>query len=126
MSHKFWSGLEEIEAEEERKMRQRARAARDEMKKAEKRRQKQEQQKERAKAEHYYKKAEKYEPPPPSVDEIRQKNLRLLGLRADQDNPISIRSAFRKMALRLHPDKNPAADAAEQFKKLRAAYEMLC
>lgn len=125
MNSKFRTSIDEIDEEEDRKWRQRSRAAADARRKEEKRRAKQEAQKERAKAETYYKKGEKYQPPPPSIDEIRQTNLRLLGLRADQDNPIAIRSAFRKMALRLHPDKNPATDAAEQFKKLRQAYEAL-
>jgi DnaJ family protein A protein 5 len=38
-----------------------------------------------------------------------------------------ITRAFRKAALRLHPDKNPdrADEAAEEFKELRKAYEVL-
>lgn len=36
-----------------------------------------------------------------------------------------IKKAYRKAALRCHPDKNPAPDAAEEFKKITAAYEML-
>lgn len=38
-----------------------------------------------------------------------------------------ITRAFRKAALRLHPDKNPdrAEEAAEEFKELRRAYEVL-
>ena len=125
MSSKFWAGFEEIEAEEQRKMRQKARAARDARKKAEKRQQKQEKQKERAKAEHYYKKTDRVQTPPPTISDLRLKNLGLLGLRADQDNNVAVRSAFRRLALRYHPDKNPSPDAAETFKKIRSAYEML-
>jgi DnaJ-domain-containing protein 1 len=127
MNQKFRTTYEDLEAEEERLWRRKAKAEQDAAKKAAKRQLKQERQKERAKAETYYKKGDKYEPPPPpSVSDFRIEALRRLGLTAAQDNPIAIRSAYRKMALRYHPDKNHAPDAAEQFKAIHAAYMSLC
>lgn len=36
-----------------------------------------------------------------------------------------LKRAFRRLAMRWHPDRNPAPDALEHFKALRAAYETL-
>ena len=38
----------------------------------------------------------------------------LLGV-AHGVSPETARAAFRRIALRLHPDKNPAADATEKY-----------
>jgi len=36
-----------------------------------------------------------------------------------------IRSAYRRLAMRWHPDRNPSPAAAAEFKRLHAAYELL-
>ena len=48
----------------------------------------------------------------------------LLGVSKDADNR-DIRKAFKKLALKLHPDKNSEDDAHEKFLKINKAYEVL-
>ncbi|SCU94285.1 LAFA_0F20934g1_1 [Lachancea sp. 'fantastica'] len=48
----------------------------------------------------------------------------LLGVAVDA-NDTQIKKAYRKQALKYHPDKNPSAEAAEKFKELTVAYEVL-
>lgn len=48
----------------------------------------------------------------------------LLGIARDADNR-EIRKAFKKLALKLHPDKNDAEDAHQKFLKITRAYEIL-
>ncbi|MDX1419265.1 MAG: J domain-containing protein [Rubricoccaceae bacterium] len=47
-----------------------------------------------------------------------------LGLSPDADEE-AIRQAFRRLALQLHPDRNPDPLAAEAFLRVRTAYESL-
>ena len=49
----------------------------------------------------------------------------VLGVERDADDA-ALKKAYRKLALKLHPDKNPGDEAAaEKFKELGAAYETL-
>ncbi len=48
----------------------------------------------------------------------------VLGVARDAD-PDEIKKAYRKLARELHPDVNKAQDAADRFKEVTAAYEVL-
>lgn len=41
-------------------------------------------------------------------------------------SPIEVKRAYRSLAKRFHPDKNPSREAHEQFIKITEAYEILC
>ena len=48
----------------------------------------------------------------------------LLGVKTDATKK-EIKSGYRKMAVKYHPDKNKDPDAPEQFRKIAEAYEVL-
>jgi curved DNA-binding protein CbpA len=48
----------------------------------------------------------------------------LLGVSPDATAEI-IKAAYRKKAAQFHPDRNPAADAADKFRAVQESYEVL-
>ncbi|XP_060589388.1 LOW QUALITY PROTEIN: dnaJ homolog subfamily C member 1-like [Ruditapes philippinarum] len=58
------------------------------------------------------------------VEEVNENFYDVLGVTRSASNS-EIKKAYRKKTLILHPDKNEAVDAEEQFRKLVAVYETL-
>lgn len=48
-----------------------------------------------------------------------------LGVPQDASSEL-VRQAYRQLALRFHPDKNPEADATATFQRVSAAYKRIC
>jgi len=42
-----------------------------------------------------------------------------------ESNPLEIKRAYKRLGLRLHPDKNPSPDAADEFDRVKQAYDVL-
>lgn len=49
---------------------------------------------------------------------------KILGI-TPESNEDEIKKAYRKLALKFHPDKNSDADAEDRFKEIAEAYEVL-
>lgn len=66
-------------------------------------------------------------PPPkyrPIMTQTRIKHLKVLLLTPAQDSPENIKKAYRKLALKYHPDKNSCA--GDIMKTINAANDYLC
>ncbi|GLB43403.1 putative X-domain of DnaJ-containing [Lyophyllum shimeji] len=48
----------------------------------------------------------------------------LLGVKVDADDT-ELKKAYRRQAMKYHPDKNPSTDAEEKFKEISKAYQVL-
>jgi len=48
----------------------------------------------------------------------------ILGVARD-DNSSEIKKAYRRLALKWHPDRNKSAEAEKRFKEINEAYEIL-
>ncbi|KAF5298756.1 hypothetical protein FQR65_LT09625 [Abscondita terminalis] len=58
------------------------------------------------------------------VEEVKENFYNFLSVPKDADTQ-TIKSAFRKLSLLLHPDKNSAENAEQQFRNLVAIYDVL-
>ncbi|XP_075969963.1 uncharacterized protein F54F2.9 [Anticarsia gemmatalis] len=58
------------------------------------------------------------------VEEVNQNFYELLGV-SQEATPAEIKSAFKKLTLKLHPDKNDAPDADVQFRNLVSVHNVL-
>ncbi|CAB3239225.1 unnamed protein product [Arctia plantaginis] len=58
------------------------------------------------------------------VEEVNQNFYELMGVKQDA-SPSEIKSAFKKLTLKLHPDKNDAPDADVQFRNLVSVHNIL-
>ncbi|KAL0894248.1 hypothetical protein ABMA27_014258 [Loxostege sticticalis] len=58
------------------------------------------------------------------VEEVNQNFYELMGVAQDA-SPSEIKSAFKKLTLKLHPDKNDAPDADVQFRNLVSVHNIL-
>ncbi|MBX9830981.1 DnaJ domain-containing protein [Candidatus Babeliales bacterium] len=62
--------------------------------------------------------------PEPYTEKERLQDLNALGLDASATEA-QIKKAYRVRAVKLHPDRNKAPEAAEQFKEMKAVYDRL-
>lgn len=67
---------------------------------------------------------EEPETPSPPPSPLCLDHYAVLGVPSDS-NEEEIRRAYKRLALRYHPDKNSDADAEEKFKQIAQAYEVL-
>lgn len=59
-----------------------------------------------------------------SITAMGKDYYKILGIQSGA-NEDEIKKAYRKMALKFHPDKNKDANAEEKFKEIAEAYEVL-
>ena len=111
----------EIDEAEKRNQRKKAEAESNSNKKQQRREEKAEANRARSKS----KKKDLPPPQPPPIPSTRSSALSVLGLNIYEDTPANIKMSFRRLALQYHPDKNKTPEAADKFKQVRAAYEIL-
>ncbi|RVE40394.1 hypothetical protein evm_014956, partial [Chilo suppressalis] len=58
------------------------------------------------------------------VEEVNQNFYELLGVKQDA-TPAEVKSAFKRLTLKLHPDKNDSPDADVQFRNLVSVHNIL-
>jgi hypothetical protein len=124
MERKINTSFEAFERRYEEKEKEQREADRNVRRKAEKRKKKIEEQKKRAESTKPSFGAAPQPPPVSSVDTKRKDMLSRLGLPASESSVERIKSAYKSLALKLHPDKNGGQDA--EFKRVLEAYEYLC
>ncbi|XP_028128044.1 dnaJ homolog subfamily C member 1 [Diabrotica virgifera virgifera] len=59
-----------------------------------------------------------------AIEEVKQNFYEILNVSKEAENN-EIKSAFRMLSLKLHPDKNKETDTSEQFRNLVTVYEVL-
>ncbi len=60
------------------------------------------------------------------METMKRDLYEILGI-GRNDDPSAIKAAYRKLALKYHPDRNPGdREAEEKFKEITRAYEVLC
>ncbi len=72
-----------------------------------------------------YRKSQEQVKPKTQTNDWRMPYLRILGLSAAA-TANDIKQAYRKLAMKYHPDRNKDPKAEEIFKKIKSAYEALC
>ncbi|KAL7438985.1 hypothetical protein ACHAXH_004792 [Discostella pseudostelligera] len=113
---------EQARQREEARRREQARQQQQKQQEDERHRQQQEQQKQQHRQQQHQ--DQQQQQMPTSTANNIQEHYQILGILRTA-SASEIKRAFHKMALKYHPDKNSAEDAAEMFRRVKLAYEVL-